>query len=174
MGIFRPVLTFSSSPNVKTGHIYRRSNTHNLKNFLYKPQTAYEIEYIINSFPHVWYLTLRLPQFMDKIKRIMMGIKETKKNIDTGIVEVENHPIEQVLSQEKCPLILEDIVVGFDKKETKIVEQLVRGPEHLQIISIFGMPGVGKTTLAKKLYNNPTSVHHFDKRAWCIFFSNIE
>ncbi|KAL2493260.1 NB-ARC domain-containing protein [Abeliophyllum distichum] len=129
---------------------------------------AYEIEYIINTFPPVWYLTLRLPQFMDKIKRILMGIKETKKNIDTGIIEVENYPIEQVSSQEKGPLILEDIVVGFDNKETEIAEQLVRGPEHLQIISIFGMPGVGKTTLSKKLYNNPSVVHHFDKRAWCV------
>ncbi|KAL2516383.1 putative disease resistance RPP13-like protein 3 [Forsythia ovata] len=129
---------------------------------------AYEIEYIINSFPPVWYLTLRLPQFMDKIKGIMMGIKETKKNIDTGIVEVENYPTEQVSSQEKGPLILEDIVVGFDNKEIEIAEQLVRGPEHLQIISIFGMPGVGKTTIAKKLYNNPSVVYHFDKRAWCV------
>ncbi|KAL2493289.1 Disease resistance protein RPP8 [Abeliophyllum distichum] len=129
---------------------------------------AYEIEYIINSFPPVWYLTLRLPQFMDKIKRIMMGITETKKNIDTGIVEVENYPTKQVSSQEKGPPILEDIVVGFDNKETEIAEQLVRGPEHLQIISIFGMPGVGKTTLSKKLYNNPSVVYHFDKRAWCV------
>ncbi|KAL2516378.1 putative late blight resistance protein-like protein R1B-17 [Forsythia ovata] len=129
---------------------------------------AYEIEYIINSFPPVWYLTLRIPQFVDKIKRIMMGIKETKKNIDTGIVEVENYPTEQVSSQEKGPLILEDIVVGIVNKETEIAEQLVTGPEHLQIISIFGMPGVGKTTLAKKLYNNPSVVHHFDKRAWCV------
>ncbi|KAL2516440.1 putative late blight resistance protein-like protein R1B-17 [Forsythia ovata] len=129
---------------------------------------AYEIEYVINSFPPVWYLTLRLPQFMDKIKCIMMGIKETKKNIDTSIVEVENYPTEHVSSQEKGPLILEDIVVGFDNKETEIAEQLVTGREHLQIISIFGMPGVGKTTLAKKLYNNPSVVHHFDKRAWCV------
>ncbi|KAL2493262.1 Disease resistance protein RPP13 [Abeliophyllum distichum] len=129
---------------------------------------AYEIEYIINSFPPVWYLTLRLPQFMDKIKRIIMSIKETKKNIDTGIVGVENYPTEQVSSQEKSPLILEDIVVGFDNKETEIAEQLVTRPEHLQIISIFGMPGVGKTTLAKKLYNNPSVVSHFDKRAWCV------
>ncbi|KAL2493263.1 putative disease resistance protein [Abeliophyllum distichum] len=129
---------------------------------------AYEIEYIINTFPPVWYLTLRLPQFMDKIKRILMGIEETKKNIDTGIIEVENYPIEQVSSQEKGPLILEDIVVGFDNKEIEIAEQLVRGPEHRQIISIFGMPGVGKTTLAKKLYNNPSVVYHFDKRAWCV------
>ncbi|KAL2516382.1 putative late blight resistance protein-like protein R1B-16 [Forsythia ovata] len=129
---------------------------------------AYEIEYIINSFPPVWYLTLRLPQFMDKIKGIIIGIKETKKNIDTGIVEVENYPTEQVSSQEKGPLILEDIVVGFGNKEIEIAEQLVRGPEHLQIISIFGMPGVGKTTLAKKLYNNHSVVYHFDKLAWCV------
>ncbi|KAL2516377.1 putative late blight resistance protein-like protein R1B-17 [Forsythia ovata] len=129
---------------------------------------VYEIEHVINSFPPVWYLTLRLPQFMDKIKHIMMGIKETKNNIDTGIVQVENCPTEQVSSQEKGSLILENIVVGFDNKETEIAEQLVTGPQHLQIISIFGMLGVGKTTLAKKLYNNPSVVYRFDKRAWCV------
>nr|XP_009788448.1 PREDICTED: putative late blight resistance protein homolog R1A-3 [Nicotiana sylvestris] len=34
-------------------------------------------------------------------------------------------------------------------------------------MSIFGMDGLGKTTLARKAYNNPFIVNRFDVKAWC-------
>ncbi|CAA3020504.1 late blight resistance homolog R1A-3 isoform X1 [Olea europaea subsp. europaea] len=128
---------------------------------------AYEVEYVINSFPHVWYLTLRLPQLVEKIHLLKMAIEETKNNIDAaGIQEVAKYPGEQVLSQFTKYPVFGNTIVGFEKVETKIVRQLVRGSDQLQIISIFGMPGIGKTTLANKLYNDPFVVDHFDKRSW--------
>ncbi|KAL2551373.1 putative late blight resistance protein-like protein R1A-3 [Forsythia ovata] len=42
---------------------------------------AYEVEYVINSFPPVWYLTLRLPQLIEKIQLIRMSILEIKNKI---------------------------------------------------------------------------------------------
>ncbi|KAL2531451.1 Disease resistance protein RPP13 [Abeliophyllum distichum] len=129
---------------------------------------AYEVEYVINSFP-VWYLTLRLPQLIEKIQLIKMSILEIKNKIDVaGVPEVSKYPGEQVSLQSKEPPILEDIVVGFDKVATEIAEQLVGGTEQLQLITIFGMPGLGKTTLANKVYNNPFVVNHFYERAWCV------
>ncbi|KAL2551435.1 Aminotransferase class I and II domain-containing protein [Forsythia ovata] len=130
---------------------------------------AYEVEYVINSFPPVWYLTLRLPQLIEKIRLIRMSILDIKNKIHVaGVPEVSEYPGEQVSLQSKEPTILEDIVVGFDNMEIEIVEQLVRGTYRLQIISISGMPGLGKTALANKVYNNPSVVYHFYERAWCV------
>ncbi|KAL2532597.1 putative disease resistance RPP13-like protein 3 [Abeliophyllum distichum] len=129
---------------------------------------AYEIEYVINSFPPVWYLTLRIPQLLEKIQLIKMAIQEKKNySIDAGIPE-EAYPRDQVPSQAKEPPIVEDVFVGFQDEKTKIAEQLIRGPLQRQFISIVGMPGLGKTTLAKKLFNDPSIVYHFDKRALCV------
>ncbi|CAA3001672.1 late blight resistance homolog R1A-3 isoform X1 [Olea europaea subsp. europaea] len=130
---------------------------------------VYEVEYVINSFPHVWYLTLRLPQLIEKIQLIKMAIKDMKNSIDVaGIPEVAKYQVEQVSSQSTKYHVLGNIVVGFEKVANEILEQLVRGLDHLEIISIFGMPGLGKTTLASKLYNDPSVVDHFDKRSWCV------
>ncbi|CAA3031973.1 Hypothetical predicted protein, partial [Olea europaea subsp. europaea] len=105
--------------------------------------TAYQVEYVINSFPHVWYFTLGLPQLIEKIWLIKMAIKEMKNNIDAaGIPEVAKYPGEQVSSQSTKYPIFGNTIVGFEKVTTEIEGQLVRGPDQLQIISIIGMPGL--------------------------------
>ncbi|KAL2551295.1 putative disease resistance protein [Forsythia ovata] len=130
---------------------------------------AYEVEYIvINSFAPGWYLNLRLSHFMEKIKHIRIALEEMMQSYDTGVLQVAKYPSGQVSLQAGKPPILEDIVVGFEDEAKKIIDQLVGAPEHLQILSIYGMPGLGKTTLAKKLHNDPTIVYHFDKCAWCV------
>ncbi|KAL2531442.1 Disease resistance protein RPP13 [Abeliophyllum distichum] len=132
-------------------------------------EIAYEAEYVINSFPPVWYLTLRLPQLIEKIQLIRISIQEIKNKLDVaGVPEVPKYRGEHVWSQSKEPPILHNIVVGFNKMEIEIAEQLVGGKEQLQIISISGMPGLGKTTLANKVYNNLSVVYHFYEHAWCV------
>ncbi|OIT02170.1 PREDICTED: putative late blight resistance protein homolog R1B-16 [Nicotiana attenuata] len=57
-------------------------------------------------------------------------------------------------------------VVGFVKDAESIMKKLTGGTKELDVISIFGMPGLGKTTLAKKVYDNPSIVNYFDVKAW--------
>ncbi|KAL9158676.1 hypothetical protein ABFS82_08G085000 [Erythranthe guttata] len=49
-----------------------------------------------------------------------------------------------------------------------ILDRLVGGRDQLQLISIFGMPGLGKTTFAKKMYNHPLVNDRFDRCSWCV------
>ncbi|KAK6787280.1 hypothetical protein RDI58_015805 [Solanum bulbocastanum] len=47
------------------------------------------------------------------------------------------------------------------------MKKLTGTTKELDVLSIFGMPGLGKTTLARKVYNNPCIVNHFDVKVWC-------
>ncbi|XP_019155186.1 PREDICTED: putative late blight resistance protein homolog R1A-3 [Ipomoea nil] len=59
------------------------------------------------------------------------------------------------------------IVVGFKKEEKTIIEHIIHGSDEREVILITGMDGLGKTTLARRVYEEKNVVNHFDKRAWC-------
>ncbi|XP_027099866.1 uncharacterized protein [Coffea arabica] len=60
----------------------------------------------------------------------------------------------------------EDVVV-LDDQQQVIVDRLTRGSSQRDIVSIVGMPGIGKTTLANRVFHSPDVVYYFHVRAWC-------
>jgi hypothetical protein len=65
---------------------------------------------------------------------------------------------------------LEQDVVGFDDDVNKLLDFLLKEEEGNRVASICGMGGLGKTTLAKMVYNHDKVKQHFDSRAW-VFIS---
>ncbi|KAH6781426.1 hypothetical protein C2S51_006719 [Perilla frutescens var. frutescens] len=57
-------------------------------------------------------------------------------------------------------------MVGFNGYMEQLLDQLTGQQSGLQILSIVGMGGIGKTTLARNVYQNLLIVDHFDVRAW--------
>ncbi|KAK6125556.1 hypothetical protein DH2020_040702 [Rehmannia glutinosa] len=134
---------------------------------------AYEVEYLISSFlagnAPLWYLTVRLTDVIHKIRLVGTALQEIQKNYDSGALKVaEEFSVAQISSETKIISEVDNTIVGFEDRATDILDQLVGGTEQLQIISIFGMPGIGKTTFAKKLYNHPLVNYRFDKLLWCV------
>ncbi|KAD2393407.1 hypothetical protein E3N88_40384 [Mikania micrantha] len=61
----------------------------------------------------------------------------------------------------------EEAVVGFDNEVEILLDQLTgTSMKQFQIISITAMAGLGKTTLARTLYNHELVKYMFDFRAW--------
>nr|GLL32157.1 putative disease resistance RPP13-like protein 3 [Ipomoea trifida] len=65
-----------------------------------------------------------------------------------------------------APVVEENIVVGFDGEVKIIKDRLLRESMDLTVISIVGMPGVGKTTFAKMVFNDRELQYEFFTRCW--------
>lgn len=57
-------------------------------------------------------------------------------------------------------------MVGFEDEAEKLKGYLNEESKELDVISIIGMPGLGKTTLAGKIFRDPAIQYEFPTRIW--------
>ncbi|KAG5607663.1 hypothetical protein H5410_029155 [Solanum commersonii] len=128
---------------------------------------AYEAEHAINSIlarDHgLLQLIFILPDTVEKIKLVKKEVQEKiPKSSGIIVANAPNKPVERNSSS-----TVGKIIIGFEEETKWIIRKLTSGPAEIDAISIVGMPGLGKTTLAYRVYNDKSIVDHFDVCAWC-------
>ncbi|WMV31428.1 hypothetical protein MTR67_024813 [Solanum verrucosum] len=128
---------------------------------------AYEAQHGINSILARDHGLLQLIFILpDTIEKIMLVKREVQEKIlkSSGII-VANVP--NKLVERNSSSTVGKIIVGFEEETEWIIRKLTSGPAEIDVISIVGMPGIGKTTMAYRVYNDKSIVDHFDVCAWC-------
>ncbi|KAL0417101.1 UNVERIFIED_CONTAM: Disease resistance protein RPP13 [Sesamum latifolium] len=97
---------------------------------------------------------------LDSIKKEVVKVKENGDMKDQGPESsVAAAPSRSVNSGN-------DTMVGSEEDLITLMDELTGHDSTRRILAIVGMGGIGKTTLAKNIYDNSFIMEHFQVRAW--------
>ncbi|XP_044482036.1 putative disease resistance protein RGA4 [Mangifera indica] len=106
-------------------------------------------------------------------KDIAIKIKEVNDNLDDIAKQKEMYGFNAIRKAEKLERVQTtsfiDVseICGQDDCKSILIHKLCASSEqHLPIISLTGMGGIGKTTLAQFAYNHDMVINSFNKRIW--------
>ncbi|KAL2543869.1 putative disease resistance RPP8-like protein 4 [Forsythia ovata] len=110
-----------------------------------------------------------------KFERLQKIIQEFNSISDEVVKMRERNEIQVLLPSNSLPAASsksrstnKSATVGLDHDLMEIKKLLTKPHSELEVVSIFGMGGLGKTTLAKLTYNDSLIANHFDVRAWIV------
>ncbi|XP_042502566.1 putative disease resistance RPP13-like protein 3 [Macadamia integrifolia] len=133
--------------------------------------------YIICYPNHLFYLRKLGKEIEKSIKKMnQLSIRRSTLGLATseagGQSSIGTIRIEQGLHFHRGDRVEDFFVIGFQEEEKEIVKKLLTPIELAQepcptvVVSIVGMGGSGKTTLARKIYKRNDVMNHFQTRAW--------
>ncbi|KAK3122299.1 hypothetical protein QOZ80_8BG0667760 [Eleusine coracana subsp. coracana] len=130
---------------------------------------------VLSNFTHHSPLLFRLKiswelkNVLDKLEGLVSDMNQF------GLLERAEVP--QVVNRQKhSALDKHEEIFGRNNDKEMIVKLLLdhQDQQSVQVLPIIGMGGLGKTTLAKLVYNDSRVKKHFELKMWCCVSENFE
>ncbi|XVE99715.1 hypothetical protein REPUB_Repub03eG0224700 [Reevesia pubescens] len=130
---------------------------------------------IIEKFTSIFTNPSRLRKTGKQIQAIQSKLENISKNLpvyslsgeDQGFASSSASEMQRSLLRRSYSHDEEEYVVSLEVSTKDVLFQLMKEEDRLHaVVSIVGMGGIGKTTLARKVYNHIEVKRHFDCLAW--------
>ncbi|CAA3008343.1 late blight resistance homolog R1A-10 [Olea europaea subsp. europaea] len=122
--------------------------------------------YIEKAF-HILDYPAELRKSVKTIENIRQRVRKIYENKLFGFEALQNREgSTRGAKEKKAPIVEEHDVVGFQDEANNLIILLNEGSEELEVTSIIGMPGLGKTTLARMIFRDSRIEYEFYNRAW--------
>ncbi|XP_027082868.1 disease resistance protein RPM1-like [Coffea arabica] len=123
----------------------------------------------IKSLPARHQVASEIQSIKSRIKNISERCQryQVEFGIDHRVTGSSTMKGSRLYSRDDALLVEEAKLVGIDQPKQHLISMLLEGHDYqLKVISVVGMAGLGKTTLVKKVHEDPKVRKNFPVRAW--------
>ncbi|XP_050255404.1 putative disease resistance protein RGA4 isoform X2 [Quercus robur] len=141
-------------------------------------EVVYDADDVLDEFEILKQEVQSQNQIMESVENKMKTIIDRLLELDTiknGLRVGSMDTIPKISLDREVDSNLNDLeIVGRGYDVSKIVNMLTNASNQcISVLPIVGMAGLGKTTLAKEVYNNELIRKHFDVLAWACVTKNF-